>query len=145
MTASTHHDIIAPLLFIGGIPLMIGFWCLICLLLASIGGWKRLASKYAASHPPTCDVLRMESGYFGSIKYKGCLTVAAMPRGLYLAVFPIFRPGHPSLLIPWDQIRDVEAQTALFCTGVRFSVGAPALATLTLSGRVHEGMKRHLH
>lgn len=32
------------------------------------------------------------------------LVVALTSAGLYLAVFPPFRPGHPPLLIPWGEI-----------------------------------------
>jgi hypothetical protein len=40
----------------------------------------------------------------GLTNYSACLTVGANNSGLYLAVFPLFRVGHPPLLIPWVDI-----------------------------------------
>ena len=44
---------------------------------------------------------------FGT-NYGGCLTVGVNKRGLYLAVWFLFRLGHPPLVIPWHDIAMTE-------------------------------------
>ena len=36
--------------------------------------------------------------------YNGALTPGADPFGLHLAVWPLFRIGHPPLFVPWSDI-----------------------------------------
>ena len=61
------------------------------------------------------------------VGYKGALKVGTAPQGLYLAVWPILRLGHPPLLIPWAEISG-SGETWLMR---RFSVGNPQVATLS--------------
>jgi hypothetical protein len=56
------------------------------------------------------------------MNYNRCLTVGANEQGLYLAMNPLFRLGHPTLFIPWNEI-SVQAQKRLFFDGTRFQLG----------------------
>lgn len=84
----------------------VAFWCLIAWLIARLGGWRRLARRFrAAEKPREGQFFYLNYGSVGPLGYyKGCLIVGVTAPGLYLAVWPIFRPGHPPLLIPWQAI-----------------------------------------
>ena len=91
-----------PLEFVGFFVLM---WGVVSLLLATIGGWRRLAEAY-----------RLDGGFNGArwnfrsarlrwgANYNNCLTVGANEHGLYLAVFVPFRLFHPPLFVPWSDV-----------------------------------------
>ena len=94
-----------PLLFL---PFIAGGWGIICLVLAAISGWRRLGEAYFFSGPIPEDRSWFVSGKIGWANYRNCLIVTTTSAGLYLAVVPFFRPGHPPLLIPWT---DTQART----------------------------------
>ena len=48
-------------------------------------------------------------------RYNGVLTVGVNPAGLYLAVMPLFRPGHPPLFIPWPDVTVGSEQRVVRC------------------------------
>jgi hypothetical protein len=101
------------LLFI--VPLLFAaVWVGVLSLVARLGGWSRLAAAYRTREPFEGSRKRFASGSLlgGSLfgcpcDYSGSLTVGSNPEGLYIAVLPLFRPGHPPLFVPWQ---DVTAQ-----------------------------------
>src|SRR5262245_26166109 len=80
-------------------------WLSISLLLSWIGGWQKLAGSYSANQKITGVRFWMNSaGMRWGVSYRGCVNLGAAPEGLFLSVFPLFRAGHPPLLIPWADI-----------------------------------------
>jgi hypothetical protein len=87
-------------------------WVGLLNLIARMSGWSQLAEAYR--HRGRFDGFRkrvvfaqLRGGwFFGLPSEYGGLTMGSNPQGLYLAVFPLFRPGHPPLFVPW---RDVTA------------------------------------
>lgn len=123
-----------------GFPFFFGaLWCGVCLLLSGLGGWGRLAEKFAALRPPAGTRFFMQSGKVGVVNYKGCLTVHTSADGLHLAVWPFFRIGHKPLLIPWRDIHNGQVRSVLFSESVAFEVGSPKIATLRLSKKIFAG------
>lgn len=92
----------------------IGMWIGVCFLLAFIGGWSRLAEAYQTQTEFVGKKWYFQSGRLGLTNYNGVLTLGANYYGLYLAVFPLFRAGHPPLLIPWSDISTAEHQGWMF-------------------------------
>lgn len=80
-------------------------WVGVCLLLGRLGGWGRMATHYRTSEPAPRGVEWFTTGTVGGVRYRNALVVAASPRGLYLSVLPLFRPGHPPLLVPWSAVQ----------------------------------------
>ena len=67
------------------------------------------------------------------MNYGSCLTVVVSPVGLYLRVLPLFRVGHPPLLIPWADLHGLREKKFLWLWRlVEMQVGEPAIVTLTL-------------
>lgn len=97
-----------PLFFIAG-------WLLVSYFLSALGGWQSLVKHYAASAPFRGRYFRFRSAQFGGyVNYGGCLTIGSGTEGLYLAVLPLFRVGHPPLLIPWSDVSARKARTWFF-------------------------------
>jgi hypothetical protein len=115
-----------------------GLWCAICLLLSVIGGWRRLAERFPARSQPSGTRYVMQRARVGLANYKGCLTIYSSHEGLFLSVWPIFRPGHPPLFIPRDEIRNPKTGRFLWHETMTFDVGSPRITTLQLPKKVFE-------
>jgi len=116
------------------------FWCFVCGLLSWMGGWSRLAKLYLAPPQavPQGRSFTWRSGKVGLTNYKGTLTIHTGPSGLHLSVMPLFRFGHPPLLIPWEELKNPQSTTFGFSTAMKCAVGSPAVATLVLPPEVFE-------
>jgi len=94
--------------FLSPVFFVIWFVCLwtgISLIISLIGGWFELGRSYRATRPFQGERWRFQDAYLRLLSgYRGVLTVGSSPEGLYLAVIPIFRVGHPPLLISWQDI-----------------------------------------
>jgi hypothetical protein len=97
-----------PVLFLG---LFSTVWCAVCVVMATIGGWRRLAESYRAIDEFDGERWRFRSARMGWVGYNNCLTFGVNATGLYLAVLFPFRLGHPPLLIPWSEIDVSEQKT----------------------------------
>ena len=121
------------------IPLFcILFWMLICTIMAWLGGWRALGEAYPAAEKPQGRRFRMQKIRCGWVDYNGCVTLAVTPAGLYLAVWPLFRSGHPPLLLPWSSLHVLELHEAWWGSHVVVAVDSPPLARLRLPLKVVE-------
>ena len=71
--------------------LFVGLFCAVSWILATAGGWRRLADAYPDDAPVEGTTFRWQSAQFGSANYGGCLTVTADPSRLRLTVLLPFR------------------------------------------------------
>jgi hypothetical protein len=124
------------LLRLGFILLFAAFGCGVCWLLATIGGWTALASHFRSAEPPQGKAFSMQSGRVGIVDYGSCLNIRVNEAGMYLAVFPLFRVGHPPLFIPWSEFGACQTRSKFFWTFVEVSIGKPYIARLCLPPRV---------
>ena len=74
-----------------------------------------MAERFASDRTLTGDAFNMRSGSlrFAS-NYSSVLNVVVSFEGIALRVFPLFRPGHPPLIIPWDAVQQVDYGRMLF-------------------------------
>lgn len=116
-----------------------GLWCFVCFLLSRIGGWSRLAEKFATKEVPVGTVLEGQSAQLsGFTNYNRCLTIIIAREGLYMKVWPIFGLGHRPILIPWDEIRNSKPRRFLWMRTVSFDAGNPLIARIALSEKVFQ-------
>ena len=113
-------------------------WCSVCVCLAYISGWRRLAVSYRAQGPPAGMRYIMQSGKVGPVYHRGSLTVYSSPTGLYLRPLLLFRLAHPALLIPWDALDRPRSWKFLWQDMLEVDVGTPPITSLRLSRRILE-------
>jgi hypothetical protein len=82
--------------------------------LAWLGGWAVLARHYRASRNPDGRRLRFRSARLGSVNYGSSLTLTVSAKGFGVAIFPLFRAGHPPLFFPWGDVAARAGRTWLF-------------------------------
>ncbi len=106
-----------PQLWTIGLPLFCVFfaavWTAACWGIARFGGWRDLAGQFRRREPIQGTTWRFQSAAvkrFFAANYGNCLKITAGKTGLGLAVFPLFRAGHPPLLIPWSEITIADEQ-----------------------------------
>lgn len=131
--------IMVPALMLG----FVGFWCLVCWLLGQISGWNQLAKRYRNTEPSDGYARYMASGSVGLVNYSNCLNLRSSSDGLSLSVFPIFRPGHPPVLILWDDLNNPTVRSFLWLRSVKLDVGSPRITSLTLSNKDFENLQKH--
>ena len=90
-------------------------WIFICVLLSSIGGWKKLASVYRYEGRFSGRRWRFRSCRMSRyVNYNNCLIFGAGTEGLYINILPLFRIQHPPLLIPWSEIKTEKTKGMIF-------------------------------
>jgi len=90
-------------------------WCTVSFVLATIGGWRRLAEAYRFEGTFEGSQWRFTSARIRwGVNYNGCLTIGANERGLYVAVLLPFRLAHPPLFIPWSDVGVTEQRGLVF-------------------------------
>ncbi|HMN30645.1 MAG TPA: hypothetical protein PKE45_21010 [Caldilineaceae bacterium] len=108
------------------------FWCFVVWVISLIGGWRRLAQVYRTSETPSGPRLFAYFVLVGIASYRNTVALTATPAGLHLAIMPLFRVGHPPLLIPWSALRGGGPASFRWLPAVRFEgLGAGRNLSLT--------------
>lgn len=90
-------------------------WVVVGFIVAQISGWAELSRCYRSGNPFEGRRWNFRSGRMRlNMAYNNCLTIGADSEGLYLAVFFLFRSGHPPLFIPWQDISVKTGKTFLW-------------------------------
>ncbi len=85
-------------------------WCLILISVSVVSGWHQLARKFSAISEPYGEANAV-GPFFYSVYLRFCghygsvIRMVAARDALYLSVLLPFRPGHPPLCIPWNEIK----------------------------------------
>ena len=119
--------------FIVSLPLL---WYGVSFLLAHLSGWSRLATRFRAADAPRGRSLFMQPGQVGMVRYTSCLTLHLAEGGMYLAVFPLYRLGHPRLFIPWAEFHDLRQTRRMFFDFVEATIGRPPITKVLLRPHV---------
>lgn len=116
-------------------------WLLVSAVISFIGGWMTLAKRFRLRKPFLGPRWSGQSGQMRWIAgYGNCLTVGCDCEGLYLATMPLFRFGHPPLLVPWSEVT-VTQRRILFFRYVRFSLGHQLSIPLYLRWKLAEKLR----
>ena len=123
-----------PTLVVLLLAFVAGLWCIVTLMTALVG-WRDLARSYATAAAPHGQPFSSLTGSVGLASYRG-LNAWAAPEGLFLSAPWLFRLGHKPLLIPWDDIRDIEVSKVVWADVASFTIAG---TTLKLPARVLTG------
>jgi hypothetical protein len=107
--------------------------------LSFISGWALLARKYRIRGRFNGRRCWFVSGRIGIVPIARGLVVGANSEGIYLAVFPLFRPGCPPLLIPWSDT-SVPRERSFFVPSMDFQVGTSPSVVLSVNSHVAEAI-----
>ena len=123
------------LIVVLGLCAWTGLWVLMSFLISAMGGWGTLARYYRSELPFTGKTWRMRSARMGWFtRYGGVLTVGVNPAGLYLALLPLFRVGHPPLFVPWPDV-SVTSERRVLASFIVFHFRQAPVVTLWLRER----------
>ena len=124
------------------------FWMGIVYLISRVGGWARLAERYAAQGPATGDAFRMCTARLSHLgNYRNSLNLTVSGSGIHLQPLFIFSTGHDPLFIPWNAVTDLKKRKMLFFTSAQLSVrsdDAGGTTRITFFGEpILESLQRH--
>lgn len=120
--------------------IFVAMWLLSTFLISELGGWGRLAVSYASKSSFSGKRFYFRSAQFGGyVGYGSCLTLGSGPNGFYLAVIPLFRLGHPPLLIPWSDITACEVRRWLVA-GIELQFAKTPWVSVRLSRRLAQSL-----
>jgi hypothetical protein len=118
---------------LGFIPLFVAVWFGSMHLIALVGGWRDLARVYGAERP--MEFARQWRNKYGRMRYatgyNGCLDIGANSMGMQLSLWKMFRPGHPPLFIPWEDL-STTPERGLFMEFIVFTFRRAPGVTLRL-------------
>lgn len=102
---STFNALVLPGIFLA----VLVFWFLLCSLIGLVSGWRSLSRRFTAQSEP-CGEFVQAGPLFYSVywrfwgHYSSIVRMISTSDALYLSVIFVFRPGHPPLCIPWNEI-----------------------------------------
>ncbi len=112
-------------------------WICVCKLISATGGWRTLARDYRANTAFDGQKRWLKSATMRRwTNYNNCVNIGANKYGLYLSVLPVFRVGHPPLLIPWTDISTEAAKRRLLPDAVKFSFAKQPEVPVILSEKL---------
>ena len=138
----TDSVFLVPLIVIFFPIFFILLWGGVSFIIANVGGWSRLAQFYETQSKFEGEKWHMKSGRMGLANYNGCLTIGANHEGIYLAVFPLFRFGHPPLFIPWYDVTASE-EKAFFMPALSLTFARMPSVKLRVFGRLGDTLLSH--
>lgn len=87
-------------------------------------GWLTLAERWAAPQPAEGARLDWISASLDGVSFRSALHAVAAPAGLSLRPVSLLRPFMKPVLIPWSEIRFLQASAPMGLRRVRFRLGA---------------------
>lgn len=123
---------------------VVAWWVLICYLTAVMSGWFILGRRFQFQGGTFQGAKwRFRSGRMRFYtRYGTCLTAGADVTGLYLAVFPILRIGHPPLLVPWSEVTVTPGTKGIIYRGVELRLGRGDQIPLRISAALVDRLRR---
>jgi hypothetical protein len=110
-------------------------WAMASFVISMASGWNVLSKRfYCAKGTFHGETRTFQSARMGFLtNYGSCLRIGADKSGLYMSIFPIFRLGHPPLLIPWEEITICPGETGLIFKQRTFTLGRQEAISLRIS------------
>jgi len=121
----------------------IAVWALVSYLIGQLSGWSILSRRFRDTGAFYSYQWAFQSFRLGTLcgKYSNCANLGADETGLYLAVFPLFRIGHPTLFIPWPEIQVLSGNRGLIFKKRELLLGRQESIPLVVSVALAEKLK----
>ena len=121
------------------------FWSFVCGVLGLASGWQGLAGRFRAPGPAPRPVATAHAlfGTLGLVSYRGVLNLDGSAAGLGLSVMVLFRPGHPPLRVPWEEVEALPPEKALLRGLIQpLRLGGPRGAVLRVTRAAWDAVAR---
>jgi hypothetical protein len=123
------------------IAALVGASALSAAFVSRMSGWHELARRFALQSDFPSETFRFKSARMRrGINYNNCLTIGASPMGLTIAMPWLFRMGHPSLFVPWNEI-SVTRTKIFWLPMVQFNLGRGKPVPFTVRARLAEEIR----
>lgn len=115
-------------------------WCLTCVVISMLGGWFALTRRFTKQSEPLGEA-RKAGPWFYTVRlrslgnYNSVIRLTAAEDALFPSVFLFFRPGHPPLRIPWNEIT-VSPARRFFRNWVILTLGSEERIPMRISERM---------
>jgi hypothetical protein len=135
MNSLFHHPVLFVFYFIA-------LWAVSLYVVSLLSGWSALSHRFRNSgafysYQWPFQSIRMRT----LMGYNNCANFGADENGLYMAIFPFFRVGHPPLLIPWSEIQVVRGNSGLIFKKKKLLLGRTEMIPLFVSLSLAEKIK----
>ncbi|NQT12401.1 MAG: hypothetical protein HQ582_06625 [Planctomycetes bacterium] len=122
---------------IAGALLVFATWVV---LVIRLSGWSALARRYRCDQQPegklyhsqTVRMTHVRSNWWPFSVYVSSVNICIAAKGVHFSLSTLLRLGHPPLLIPWSDLRRLGGRRFMFWRFIRFSVGNPPIANITI-------------
>lgn len=116
------NPLVICLIIVVAFPVFFGLMlCIVCGIISLVSGWNKLAKHYKAEAPAELKWLPCNVGRVGIMDYSEFMRMNISEEGLYLKTWPepFFKFMHPPLLIPWNDVKELEPRKILAFDYVR--------------------------
>jgi hypothetical protein len=93
------------------VVMFVGIWVLVVFILSQLG-WRGLM-RWQTRTEPTGKAFPWSAATVGVVKFRHSLNVWVDREGFWLKPVQVFAMFHPTLFIPWRDVRTVESQRVL--------------------------------
>lgn len=116
-------------------------WVSVLYLIALASGWDSLAKRFRFKGRFYGEIFSFRSARMRFyVHFGNCLDIGADESGLYLAVFPIFRFGHPPLLIPWSEVSVISGENGVIFKKRELRLGRAESIPLRISSSLADSL-----
>ena len=133
--------VLAVLLLMAGVTF--GFVYVLLRAFAQGSGLSVLAERFAARQPPAGQSFLRQTAKIGAVRYRNCVTLVVGAGGLFLDVGTLVGKVGP-VLVPWGEVRAARAVRLYWEPAVELTIGASAVATVTVYESTFGAMKSFL-
>ncbi|MBX9456402.1 MAG: hypothetical protein KL863_10495 [Rhizobium sp.] len=141
MNDGTNRALLIVFIVVAFPVVFTALWVSITFVLSRVGGWHRVARRYAANGKPAGGKeIHYLTGMVGVVSYRLVLTVIVAEQGLYIATRKVFSVGHPPLFIPYSAICNAQFRSLFFKEYVSFEIEEEPIATVWLPSKVFDGV-----
>lgn len=132
----TALSLLPLLAFPFGLVGFVALWCLVLFLIALVGGWRGLATRFGVPTLPAGTTFWMQSARFGWLaNYNNVLTVVVTPDGVGFVPFVLFRVGHEPIFVPFSALSAAESTRMFFTTAAVLRIGPQRIVVYGQAGR----------
>jgi hypothetical protein len=105
------------------------------------GGWESLSARFQTLREPLGPLVRQQTVRAGQVTHSRCVDIGLFDNGLYLRLNST--PAR-TVLIPWGEFRDCNPDRLDRRQALRFTIGDPPIASLTLNNELARSFADHL-